>query len=125
MNLQAANLGSEINKLIRQLEAIAQDSTPTKELYRERALLLGLLSFYFPSHLYTPGDAEEGFDYCFCFHDGVGSQYSWHIANEDLDCFAHVPIEGSPRHWDGHTTLDKLDNIYTMIQDKRQFMEIR
>jgi hypothetical protein len=91
-------------------------------IYRERAHLLALLTRLYRAVLYRPSDAEPGFTYCLSLLLPSG-QGTWHIADEDLDLFRHVPqfpYTFPPREfvWDGHTTDEKYYRIRRYIESR-------
>lgn len=74
-------------------------------VYRERAILLSGLATFQNACIAPAPDAEPGFKYILYIETPEG-QLSWHIADADLDLFAHV-FRARSHEWDGHTTEEK------------------
>ena len=84
-------------------------------IYRERAHLLALLAMDVPALGFTPTDAKDGFSRGLALQIG-GRWLTWHIADEDLDLFDHVPFSET-FEWDGHTTDEKYEVIRNLLKD--------
>lgn len=82
--------------------------------YRERSHLLALLALHYPAVIYIPDDAEDGFNWALALTIN-GTQCSWHIADDDMDLFAHIPNDPEMR-WDGTTTEQKYAAIEGLVQ---------
>lgn len=85
-------------------------------IYRERAVLLALLTLHYPSHVTPATDPEPGFTHVVCIHVG-GAQHAWHIADEDFHLFVTLPR--TENHWDGHTTEQKYASLETVARVTR------
>lgn len=77
-----------------------------RAVYRERAQLVAYVAALHPSVMAEDPD-EPG--WLVCYIETRSGQWSWHIAPEDLDLFAHVPHGQAT--WDGHTTEEKYRRI--------------
>ncbi|WP_202237015.1 hypothetical protein [Actinacidiphila reveromycinica] len=80
-------------------------------VYRERAHLVAHLAAILPS---TMADDPSDPDWRIVYLDTPSGQWSWHIAQRDLDLFAHVP-DGEAT-WDGHTTDEKYQRVRDLTQ---------
>lgn len=82
--------------------------------YTERAHLLALLAHHYEAVGFEPDDAEEGFSrgLALCVR---GKWLTWHLSDEDLPLFDHVPFDES-FVWDGHTTEEKYAHIRALIE---------
>lgn len=77
-------------------------------VYRERAHLVALLTRLFPATLWTdPGEPEWPIVYV----ETPAGQLSWHIAQDDMDLFAHVSTLAGDNPWDGHDTEEKYRRL--------------
>ena len=76
-------------------------------IYRERAHLLALLATHYPSHI-QPDPAEP--DWPVLFISLPTGMCCWHLADVDLDLFAHVRTDIT-EIWDGHTTEEKYIRV--------------
>lgn len=81
--------------------------------YRERARLVAHLASLYPSHIgHTDPTAP---DWAVVIVETPAGQMSWHIAQRDLDLFAHVtPTGPASQGWDGHTTDEKYERLRTL-----------
>lgn len=77
------------------------------EVYRERAHLVKFLSRLFRSVL-THGEDPA---WPIIYIDTPSGQLSWHISENDLDLFGHVPWSNESGLWDGHTTEEKYERL--------------
>jgi hypothetical protein len=85
------------------------DQADLSDLYRERAHLLANLATHYPSHLqYRSDPMEPGWPVLF-IHLPTG-QACWHLAEDDIDLFAHVRTD-TVETWDGHTTDEKYQRL--------------
>ena len=85
-------------------------------IYTERAMLLALLACHYPAHICPATDPEPGFTHVVCIHVG-GRQHAWHIADEDLIFFERLPRREN--HYDGHTTDDKYQSLWSHTVELR------
>lgn len=76
-------------------------------LYRERARLVAFLAASYPAEVWT--DTDAGWDVV-AVNTPVG-QMSWHIADADMDLFAHITQRSDEDHYDGHTTEQKYERL--------------
>jgi hypothetical protein len=88
-------------------------------VYRERARLIAFLAACYPSVLVHGADPETG-DWPVIFVDTPAGQLTWHLAEGDLDLFAHVRAlhvaeSGGEPKWDGHTTEEKHERLAELI----------
>ncbi|MEU2674805.1 hypothetical protein ABZ622_39445 [Streptomyces sp. NPDC007164] len=83
--------------------------------YRERAHLVALLAALHPSHIgHTDPTAPE---WAVVTIETPAGQMTWHIAERDMDLFAHVqPTNRICRGWDGHTTGEKYQRMRDLTQ---------
>ncbi|MCX5201074.1 hypothetical protein OG897_06305 [Streptomyces sp. NBC_00237] len=83
--------------------------------YRERARLVAHLASLYPSHIgHTDPTAP---DWAVVIIEAPTGQMSWHIAERDMDLFAHVePTNRICRGWDGHTTDEKYERLAQLIR---------
>lgn len=88
--------------------------------YRERAHLAAYLAALHPSHIgYTDPNAP---DWPVLIIETPAGQMSWHIAERDLDLFAHVrPTDRVCRGWDGHTTDEKYERLRKLTATAKPF----
>lgn len=83
------------------------------EAYSERARIVSSLTLLFPSRM----TQHEG--WWIVYMDTPHGQVSWHISEDDLGYFGHVPRVDSWQ-WDNHTTNEKylrLDMTFDDIRD--------
>jgi hypothetical protein len=88
---------------------------PEIGIYRERAHLVAHLAALYPSALVHGSDPNAP-DWPVIYIDTPRGQLSWHLATEDLDLFAHVPVptgDQAPK-WDGHTTTEKYQRLASL-----------
>lgn len=88
----------------------------TDDVYRERARLVALVAALYPSVRAYSDPAEP--EWSVVYVDSPAGQLSWHIAEGDVDLFAHVPLvdAGDPGAvWDGHTTEEKYHRVAELI----------
>ncbi len=80
--------------------------------YSERNQLVGALSKLFPASLERhPIDEEWEDDWRWIvFIDLPAGQVSWHIHDDELDLFDHLP-RSAGRLWDGHGTEEKYSRL--------------
>lgn len=104
----------EIGRLAGQRDEARQQ---LNTVYRERAHLVALLATLFPSHIgYTDPSAPE---WAVVIIETPAGQLSWHVARDDMELFAHVPVSlSTDRGWDGHTTDGKYERIRQLTADK-------
>lgn len=76
------------------------------ELYRERAHLIAHLAAIYPATISTDPLAP---DWPVVTIELATGQACWHIAEHDMDLFAHVPH--ATNTWDGHTTAEKYQRL--------------
>ncbi|MFF1916146.1 hypothetical protein ACFVYE_32085 [Streptomyces sp. NPDC058239] len=83
--------------------------------YRERAHLVALLAALHPSHIgRTDPNAPE---WAVVTVETPAGQMTWHIAERDMDLFAHVqPTNRICRGWDGHTTEEKYQRMRDLTE---------
>lgn len=80
---------------------------PLAILYRERAHLVAHLAAIHPS---TIGVDPDEPDWPVVYIDAPSGQLSWHLAQDDLPLFTHVP-RTTATLWDGHTTEEKYARL--------------
>ena len=79
-------------------------------VYRERAALVAHLAAVYPSVIAYNDPSEP--DWPVIYVDTPQGQLSWHLAKDDLDLFAHVPVvEPDAVAWDGHDTPTKYQRL--------------
>ena len=81
-------------------------------IYRERAYLVAYLATRYPSVL-SYADPNEP-EWPLVFVDTPAGQLSWHIAPEDLELFAALPIVepyDARAIWDGHDAVEKYERL--------------
>ncbi|MFI5752438.1 hypothetical protein ACIBBE_42830 [Streptomyces sp. NPDC051644] len=87
--------------------------------YRERAHLVAQLAALHPSHIGHTDPAAP--DWAVVIIETPAGQMSWHIAERDMDLFAHVqPTDQNSRHWDGHTTDEKYQRMRQLTDTSPQ-----
>lgn len=95
---------------------IAATSPADRELYRERAHLVAVLTAHYPARLACNDHTEPGLSVLY-LHTPAG-QVSYHVAPDDLDLFEHVPYADGDRSvfavWDGHSKAEALDRLRTL-----------
>lgn len=92
---------------------IANLEAELRNVYRERAHFVALLSAMVPGCLaYTDPDTPQW--PVLTLDGGPEGQMSWHIAPDDLDLFAHMPLDENVIPWDGHSTDEKYERLRTM-----------
>jgi hypothetical protein len=82
-------------------------------VYNERDMLVSYLSRCYPSYLAPAPDAEEGFNWI-VFVEGPAGQMSWHVADDELSMFNHLPRQKPGEWWDGHSTPEKYDRLLAL-----------
>lgn len=91
---------------------LANQKTSKKFAYSERNRLVAALSKCFPGrrmrHHDDDVDWEDDWRWVVCLDLPTG-QVSWHIHDEELHWFDHLPIK--PNNWDCHSTAVKLDRL--------------
>jgi hypothetical protein len=93
------------------LKAGAQTIVMLDETYRERAHLVAHLAAMYPSRIAHGTDPEApGFAIVYITLPSGRGQCSWHIAERDLDLFAHVH-RNDTAVWDGHSTEEKYRRL--------------
>jgi hypothetical protein len=78
-----------------------------RDVYRERARLVAFLAACYPAEI-VPADDEPG--WWLVFASTPTGQMSWHIADDDLELFAHLPAATGVA-WDGHSTEVKYERL--------------
>lgn len=93
--------------------AVAAIAAERDKAYRERAELTALLAALWPSQI---RDITE--DWPVIFIETPQGQLSWHIAQDDIDVFGHVPQSAEPasEKWDGHGTELKYERVAKLAQ---------
>lgn len=79
--------------------------------YRERNQLVAALSKIFPASLERDPTVKQGENWGWvCFIDLPAGQATWHIHDEELPLFDHLPRR-TGRVWDGHTNAEKYARL--------------
>lgn len=136
-------LAAGITALARQAETAGFDTAATKRLltrrtdsllerakraedqldtvYRERAHLVAHLAAIHPAHIgHTDPGAPE---YAVLTVETPAGQMTWHIAERDMDLFAHVQSTSRIcRSWDGHTTDEKYQRLRDLTTSTPTFL---
>jgi hypothetical protein len=88
--------------------------------YRERAHLAAYLAALHPSHI---GRSDPNApDWPVLIVETPAGQMSWHIAERDVDLFAHVRhTDRVCRGWDGHTTDQKYERLRKLTATAKPF----
>jgi hypothetical protein len=95
-----------------QLDALYDQLDAT---YRERAHLVAHLAALHPSHIGHTDPAAP--DWAVVTIETPAGQMTWHIAERDMDLFAHVqPTNRICRGWDGHTTDEKYQRMRDLTE---------
>lgn len=84
-------------------------------IYRERAHLLALIARDHLACIYTPSDAEPGFENAIAILIDT-TWCSWHLSDDDMDLFDEVK-RNREFVWDGQTTEEKYDVIRRNLKD--------
>jgi hypothetical protein len=80
--------------------------------YAERNKLVAFLSRLYPAHRgWHEGDDWEDDWRNIIFINTPAGQLSWHIHNDEVEFFDHIPFDGSQDLWDGHTTEEKYERL--------------
>ena len=83
------------------------------DIYNERDRLIALLSTFYHSYLSYDKDGEEGFRNVVYIETDAG-QLSWHIADNELPLFSHLPK--ADNKWDGHSTETKYKRVEELVK---------
>ncbi|MCF3101457.1 hypothetical protein IPZ58_07665 [Streptomyces roseoverticillatus] len=96
-------------------QQLAAAETERDAVYRERARLIAHLAALHPSHIgHTDPNAPE---WAVVIVESPAGQLSWHIAERDMDLFAHVqPTNRICRGWDGHTVNKKYERMQALTE---------
>jgi hypothetical protein len=96
-------------------ERAEQAEAERDAVYRERARLVAHLASLYPSHIgHTDPTAP---DWAVLIVEAPTGQLSWHIAERDMDLFAHVqPTNRICRGWDSHTTDEKYERLHALTR---------
>lgn len=80
--------------------------------YRERAQLVAYLAACYGSVIMHDADLDAP-GWSVIFIDTPSGQMSWHLHENDLDLFRHVPkiLRHVPGPWDGHTADEKYRRL--------------
>lgn len=94
-------------------------STPTDDVYRERARLVAFLAASHPAVLAFSDPSTPG--WAVLTIETPAGQMSWHISPDDLDLFpealvAHVHPEDPRAKWDGHDTPTKYERLTALTR---------
>ncbi|MFD6531559.1 hypothetical protein [Streptomyces sp. NPDC060184] len=97
------------------LEHANEVEAATDAVYRERAHLVAHLAALHPSHIgHTDPAAPE---YAVLTVETPAGQMTWHIAERDMDLFAHVRATADTDPvWDGHTTDEKYARLRDLTE---------
>ncbi|MFV2198444.1 hypothetical protein [Nocardiopsis sp. LOL_012] len=82
------------------------------DLYRERAHLAAYLAARHPSRTAYNDPQSPGWPVLYV--NTPAGQLTWHLAQDDLDLFSHVPVvapDDPAAQWDGHTTGEKYRRL--------------
>ena len=80
-------------------------------LYRERDELIAFIAALYPSWKIKLAD-----DWTAIYINSPAGQLSWHVNENDLDLFDHVPIINEI-WWDGHTPDEKHNRLRVLTRD--------
>ena len=96
-------------------------STPTDDVYRERARLVAYLAACYPGAAVLAFSDPDAPGWAVLTIDTPVGQLSWHISPDDLDLFpetlvAHVHPEDPRAKWDGHDTPTKYERLAALTR---------
>jgi uncharacterized protein (DUF433 family) len=89
-----------------------------RDVYRERARLVAVLASLFPSVWAYSDPAAPEWPVVYV-HTPKG-QCSWHLSQDDLDLFGHVPqvpADDARARWNGHSTEEKYRRLAELARD--------
>jgi len=91
------------------MESLVRSVTAERDgAYRERAQLVAYLAACYPSEIWTDHDSPG---WPVVAVETPAGQMSWHIAESDMDLFAHVTERTDEDRYDGHTTGQKYQRL--------------
>ncbi|MFE9853577.1 MULTISPECIES: WDGH domain-containing protein [Streptomyces] len=111
----AASLGNQHAGYLQLAEQYRAAEAQLDTVYRERAHLVAHLAAIHPSHI---GPTDPGApEYAVVTVETPAGQMTWHIAERDLDLFAHVRATlATDPVWDGHTTDEKYEQLRDLTE---------
>lgn len=104
-----ANVKRDTGELIADLAGARRERDGA---YRERAQLVAYLAACYRSVIMHDADLDAP-GWSVIFIDTPSGQMSWHLHENDLDLFRHVPkiLRHVPGPWDGHTADEKYRRL--------------
>lgn len=93
------------------------------EAYRERNMLVAVLSKVYPAHLLLHPDSDKTWDadwrHIICVHLPTG-QATWHVHDSEWHLFIHLTWDRPAcLGWDGHSTDEKYARVNRLNKNWR------